>query len=137
MSMSGGKTMTDWIDKWLSPPRFAPYLTAAEGDRDLGLALYERNSALGSALMHDIGHFEVAVRNAYDAAFAAHWDRDDHWLLSPESPVVTPIWRVREVDRKTRLKRGIDVNERNRRSVDQAIQRSGRGAAAPVRCWPN
>ncbi|MGL4304673.1 MAG: Abi family protein [Mycobacteriaceae bacterium] len=123
--------MADWIDEWLGASRFAPYLTKASGDRQLGVELYEWNSALGVALMHDISHFEVAMRNAYDAAISAHWKKPVHWLLSPDSPVVLPIWRVREVDKTTGLRRGADVNYLNRKSVDSAINKSGKGNAQP------
>lgn len=121
--------MSDWIDEWLSPSRLRPYLETAKSDRDNALALYEWNSALGAALMHDIGHFEVAMRNAYDRAISAHWTGAEHWLLSPDSPAVAPIWRVRVVDKRTKYRRGTDVNYLNRRAVDSAIAKCGKGEA--------
>jgi hypothetical protein len=85
--------------------------------------MYEWNVALGQALMRDIAHFEVALRNAYDTAFTAKWADTDHWLLSPSSPVVMPIWRVKA--NRSGLKRGTDVNYVNRKAVDSAVQKCG------------
>lgn len=61
-----------WVDEWLTPGRFAKYLRAAGGDPQLGLALYEWNSEIASAFLRDLGHLEVAVRNAYDRALLTH-----------------------------------------------------------------
>jgi hypothetical protein len=117
-------SVTDqWIDAWLGAPRFQKYVDACNGDRARALALYEWNVTLGQALMRDIAHFEIALRNSYDFAISSQWKGLDHWLLDPESPAVTPIWRIRR-DR-TGLKRGTDVNYRNRRSVDAAIEQCG------------
>lgn len=117
-----------WIDSWLSGARFQRYVDECSGDRGEALRLYEWNSELSQALMHDISHFEVALRNAYDAAIMQSWPHSTHWLLHPDSPVVTPIWRTREVNG---IKRGTDVNEVNRKSVDEAIARCGYGRATP------
>lgn len=78
--------------------------------------------------MHDIAHFEVALRNAYDAAISAVWPHQNHWLLHPESPAVMPIWRTRNVKG---IKRGSDVNFVTRKNVDDAIKRCGYGRASP------
>ncbi|MBJ2328614.1 hypothetical protein JFX23_02325 [Schaalia cardiffensis] len=77
--------------------------------------------------MHDIAHFEIALRNAYDAAIGTRWSGGVHWLLDSNSPAVMPIWRIKK-DRSG-LKRGSDVNYRNRRAVDDAIRKCG-GAKA-------
>lgn len=118
-----------WIDAWLGSPRFRKYVDSCAGDRARALALYEWNVTLGQALMRDIAHFEIALRNAYNTAFAAHWPGSDHWLLDPDSPAVTPIWRIRK-DRSG-LKRGSDVNYLNRRAVDAAIRGCGGVRATP------
>lgn len=118
-----------WIDDWLGPARFQPYVTACNGDRARALALYEWNVTLGQALMRDIAHFEIAMRNAYDSAIDALWPGTDHWLLDADSPAVTPIWRVKK-DRSG-LKRGSDVNYLNRRAVDAAIRKCGGVKATP------
>ena len=59
-----------WIDAWLGSPRFQKYVDSCEGDRSRALALYEWNVTLAQALMRDIAHFEIALRNAYDTASA-------------------------------------------------------------------
>jgi len=118
-----------WIDDWLGFPRFQKYVDACGGDRARALALYEWNVSLGQALMRDIAHFEIALRNTHDAAFTPRWPGNDHWLLDPDSPAVTPIWRIRR-DR-SKLKRGSDVNYRNRRAVDEAIRKCGGVRATP------
>lgn len=118
-----------WIDAWLGSPRFQKYVDACDGDRVRALALYEWNAALGQAVMRDIAHFEIALRNAYNTAFEKHWRGSGHWLLDPDSPAVTPIWRIKR-DRSG-LKRGSDVNYLNRRAVDDAIRRCGGVKATP------
>jgi hypothetical protein len=85
--------------------------------------------------MRDIAHFEVALRNAYDIVFSGRWTDPEHWLLSPSSPVVIPIWRIRADG--SGLKRGTDVNYLNRKSVDSAIKRCGGVKATPGKVSPN
>lgn len=111
-----------WIDSWLGAPRFQKYVALCGNDRNRALATYEWNVSLGQALMRDIAHFEVALRNAYGATLSSIWTDPDHWILSPSSPVVMPIWRVVKRDG---LKRGSDVNYFNRKSVDSAIKKCG------------
>lgn len=119
-----GSSMSDaWIESWLGSVRFERYLSAADGDRNKALELYEWNVTLGQALMHDIAHFEIAMRNAYDSAISSRWDGSAHWLLDPESPAVIPIWRIKR--EQSGLKRGSDVNYLNRRNVDSAIRKCG------------
>lgn len=117
-----------WIDSWLGAARFQRYIDESDGDRTRALALYEWNVELGQALMHDIAHFEVALRNAYDNAISATWPHNPHWLLHAESPAVTPIWRTKTVNG---IKRGSDVNFRTRKNVDDAIRKCGYGKAEP------
>src|SRR5699024_9970458 len=116
-------SMSDsWIEAWLGKARFQRYLNAADGDRTRALALYEWNVETSQTLMHDIAHFEVALRNAYDAAISNNWPHQTHWLLHPESPAVMPIWRTKTIQG---IKRGADVNFVTRKNVDDAIKRSG------------
>jgi hypothetical protein len=80
------KTAVDdrWIEGWLSEPRFAVYLAAAEGGRGKAIALYERNTAVAAAVHHDLAHVEVGLRNAYDRALCgATPDRESHWVFAP------------------------------------------------------
>lgn len=118
-----------WIEDWLGAPRFQKYLDTCQGDRSLALELYEWNVSLGQALMRDIAHFEIALRNAYNNAVSRNWSGRDHWLLDAESPAVMPIWRIKRD--KSGLKRGSDVNFFNRRSVDSAIRKCGGVNATP------
>jgi hypothetical protein len=117
-----------WIDSWLGAARFQRYVDECDGDRVRALELYEWNVEAGQSLMHDIAHFEVALRNAYDAAISATWPYQKHWLLHSESPAVMPIWRTRLVKG---IKRGSDVNYRTRKNVDDAIKKCGYGNANP------
>jgi hypothetical protein len=114
-----------WVEDWLSTPRFTRYLDEADGDRGRALAAYEWNLVLGQALMRDIAHFEVALRNAYDATIVARWDGSAHWLLDPASPAVAPLWRAYQ-GKQT------DFNAHNRRSVAKAIARCGGPGARPA-----
>ena len=86
--------------------------------------LYEWNLRLRAALMRDIAHIEIAVRNAYDRAMRQHWQGADHWLLDPASPVLAPLWR-------TRRGRRADMNARNRSTVADARFRCGGPSAKP------
>lgn len=52
------------MEQWLSAGRFRTYLNAAGGDRSKALDLYEWSARMSAAIMHDLGHLEVAVRNA-------------------------------------------------------------------------
>lgn len=60
--------MTDnlgWIQRWLSSARWQPYLERSDGNARLALVLYEWNLHLAGAVLHDVAHVEVAIRNAY------------------------------------------------------------------------
>ncbi|MEE2062333.1 Abi family protein [Rhodococcus artemisiae] len=69
-----------WVEQWLSNDRFALYVRKSGGNRIRALALYEWNAKLSAAFLHDLNHFEVALRNAYDAQLvAATAAGDKHW----------------------------------------------------------
>lgn len=70
-----------WVEAWLSGARFAVYLAATGADRDRALVLYEWNAQLSAALLHDLAHVEVGLRNAYDVALSARWPGPPHWTL--------------------------------------------------------
>jgi hypothetical protein len=55
-----------WVERWLSKPRFAVYGRACDGDRTRAITLYQWNAATSQAFGLDLGHLEVALRNAYD-----------------------------------------------------------------------
>ncbi|MDR1634042.1 MAG: Abi family protein [Bifidobacteriaceae bacterium] len=108
----------------MSSARFARYLNEAGGDRALALEWYEWNSQLGQAMMRDVGHFEVALRNIYNETLTARWHGAGHWLFDPKSPVNAPLVR-------TSRKHKIDMNTRNRSSVAEAVARCGGRRANP------
>lgn len=112
-----------WVEGWLSPARYAVYLAEEAGDRGRALELYEWNSALSCAVLHDLGHFEVALRNAYAAALDESWSGAAHWLDDPASPLRAPLLRTKKGGR--RGTRRVDVNEKARQAIDAARNRYG------------
>jgi hypothetical protein len=99
------------------------YLDAATGDPDRALALYEWNARLSAAVFRDLAHLEVALRNAYDRALSDHWSGPPHWTSAGDR-VFAPLYR-------TRSGRRIDVNERVRATLSQALSIAGGKAAPP------
>lgn len=115
-----------WVDTWLSPARYGVYLSEAGGDRDRALELYQWNTTVSCAVLHDLGHLEVALRNAYGAALDATWSGAGHWLDDPASPLRAPLWRTKKGG--PRGLRRVDVNEKPRKAIDSARVRYGRQA---------
>ena len=111
------------MEDWLSAPRFAVYLAAASADRDRALALYEWNAQLSAALMHDLAHVEVGLRNAYDVALSARWPGPPHWTQAADT-VFAPVYR-------TRGRRRVDVNNKPRDSLRHALVNAGSRTAPP------
>lgn len=112
-----GRRPGEWVEEWLSPARFAVYLAAADSDRGLALALYEWNAQISAALLHDLGHLEVALRNAYDRALSDAWPGPPHWTLAGHV-VFAPLNRRRG-------RRLVDVNERPRENLRVAVVNAG------------
>ncbi len=112
-----------WVEVWLSAPRFAVYLAATGEDADRALALYEWNAQLSAAFMHDLAHVEVGLRNAYDVALSVRWPGPPHWTLAANT-VFAPVYR-------TRGRRRVDVNNKTRDSLRQAIANAGGPTAPP------
>ncbi|MFC8040719.1 hypothetical protein ACFUOZ_15315 [Paenarthrobacter sp. NPDC057355] len=109
-----------WVDDWLSPERFGTYLTASGGSRRRALDLYEWNAHLGAAFLHDLGHLEVGLRNAYDRQLAAAVVvGDTHWSDPATLLTLFPISY-----RKQRGQR-VDTNATSRRKVEEARTRAG------------
>lgn len=105
-----------WVQRWLSVPRLSTYAHAADGDLGRALALYQWNSRITAALLCDIGHVEIAVRNNYDRTVSAQWRGAQHWLLDQDSPVNAPL-----------IRRHRDVNARTRAVIREAQNRAGKG----------
>lgn len=106
---------------WLSSARYATYESAAMGDAEVALELYQWNVGLAQALLRDVSFFEVALRNAYDQVLSTEFEADEHWLIDSAFPIRRPIMR--------RNCRGnvTDVNEFYRRTVDHLRRRMGAG----------
>lgn len=117
-----------WVEGWLGQPRFARYLAAAGSDRALALALYEWNAQISAAFQRDLAHLEIALRNAYDAA-ATSWGGTGHWLRDGYTTVFAPLYR-------TYGGHPVDVNQKNREQVAQAIRDAGGPAAPPGKVVP-
>nr|WP_243851381.1 hypothetical protein [Modestobacter marinus] len=98
-------------------------MAAAESDRSRALALYEWNAQISAALLHDLAHVEVGLRNAYDRALSARWPGPPHWTLAGER-VFAPVYR-------TRGRRRVDVNEKPRDNLRHAVINAGGPAARP------
>jgi hypothetical protein len=112
-------TSGPWVEQWLSVPRFARYLDTAAGDRGLALELYEWNAVVSAAVLRDLGHLEIGLRNAYDRALSTAGPTD--WTDPAGAPFV-PLLRSR------RRQRPADVNEPVRRQLADARQKAGSGA---------
>lgn len=119
-----------WIETWLSAGRFGTYLSTAQGSRSLALELYEWNARLGAAFLHDLGHLEVGLRNAYDQALSlATVGGDSHWTgiltmqrLFPVAMKIDPV-----------QKRPVDANEIPRSQIVRARRDASRsGSTSPV-----
>ncbi len=83
-------TQPQWVVDWLTAGQYGKYLRAAGGDHGRALALYEWNTELASALLHDLSHLEVGVRNAYDRALLLHPAAGGgNWL---EPPIYTELF---------------------------------------------
>lgn len=110
------KTTLEWAQRWLSEARLQPYLNDCDDDVNNALALHEWNLALGEAMMVDIAHFELALRNAYVRVLRE--DLGEGWLLDDSSPLRAPIIHT------SKAKKQRDVNFVNRRAIDDATKRA-------------
>ncbi|MGI8416893.1 MAG: hypothetical protein ACR2P2_11955 [Nakamurella sp.] len=117
-----GSQLGPWVEGWLSAPRLAVYLSAVGGDRQIAVDLYEWNSALSAAFMHDLGHLEVALRNAYDAALTSgavsgrpHWTQD-------AARYFPSVWRTAKNGAR------YDVNDEPRHQIARAVGSAGTGS---------
>jgi hypothetical protein len=111
------------VQHWLSAPRHAVYLTAADGDTERALALYEWNAQLSAALHRDLAHLEIGLRNAYNEALATRWPGPPHWTSAGEK-VFAPLYRRRGGRR-------VDVNRQPRALLQQALLAAGGSGAPP------
>ena len=68
-----------WIPSWLGSPRLAKYLDESDGGFQFAMVLYEWHAQVSAAFLHDLAHFEVCLRNAYDICLTQHLQVADHW----------------------------------------------------------
>lgn len=68
--------------RWLSAPRYRRYLGVAGGDHALAMETYLWNSRVAASGIVDVGHLEVAVRNAYDRELTR---RFPDWAIDPQA----------------------------------------------------
>ena len=71
-------------ERWLSVPRYRRYLAVAGGDHALAMETYLWNSRVAAAGIVDVGHLEIAVRNAYDRELSR---RFPDWSIDAQSPL--------------------------------------------------
>ncbi|MBC2637512.1 MULTISPECIES: Abi family protein [unclassified Rhodococcus (in: high G+C Gram-positive bacteria)] len=114
------------MEQWLSSDRFALYVRKSGNDRTRALELYEWNAKLSAAFLHDLNHFEVALRNAYDRLLvAATLPGDKHWTdRSTTQHLFPPHVRVNQ-----RTGKSTDANRTPRDMIGKA--RSAAGSANP------
>lgn len=115
-----------WVEQWLSQPRFAVYLNAAQHDRQRALELYEWNAEVSAAFHHDLAHLEVALRNTYDRALLRNTRSGErHWVFQPRR-YFPPQQHI--------AANGVryDANKTARRNIDDAITKASSGRVAPA-----
>lgn len=78
---------------------------------------------MSAAVLHDLAHLEVAIRNAYNGALEARQPGPLHW--TEDLGRYFPYRRGRARDRTL-----VDLNEKPRRQVARAIDEAG-GPSAP------
>lgn len=128
-----------WVERWLSPARLQVYVSAAGGDLERALALYEWNAEICAALLHDLAHLEVGLRNAYDAAIESHSSFPAHWTLWG-SQLFAPVMRAKKrFDPVTRQRKKIlvDINDKPRKSLERAIAEAGGRGPLRAKSSPN
>lgn len=72
---------------WVSPARFAPFLTACDDDEQLAWDLYEWNARVASALFECFHHTEVLLRNSMMTRLSTIHPLDYPWQQALESVV--------------------------------------------------
>lgn len=124
-----------WLELWLSAPRLGRYLAATGGDRARALRLYDWNARISAALLRDLAHFEVALRNAYDGALmAATPSRQTHWTFA-SAAVFPPLYRTKRIAGGSTQR--TDINRKPREILDAAVAAAGGRAASPGKVVAN
>jgi hypothetical protein len=122
-------------ERWLRAPRLERYLRAAGGDRARALRLYDWNARISSALLRNLAHFEVALRNAYDGALtAATPSGQGHWTLASVA-VFPPLYRTKRTRGGSTQR--TDINRKPREILDAAAAAAGGNSASPGKIIAN
>jgi hypothetical protein len=100
-------------EKWITAPRFAPYIAEADGDHGKAVELYVWNARISAAMFETLHHVEVILRNAIDSQFA------------PIDAGAAP--------RETWLEDPAILNDASQRRVHETIARISREGKAPTR----
>lgn len=104
--------------KWLSQHRYEKYLLLAGNRHEVAMSLYVWNSRVAAALLRDLAHVEVAVRNAFDRELSKNYP---DWAT-----VQKPGWLNKELGNpKTRDKQ----KKANEESL-KVLNRAQRGLSA-------
>jgi hypothetical protein len=124
-----------WLELWLSAPRLGRHLAATGDDRARALRLYDWNARISAAVLRDLAHFEVALRNAYDGALtAATPSGQPHWTFVPAA-VFPPLYRTKRIAGGSTQR--TDVNRKPREILDAAVGAAGGRSASPGKVIAN
>lgn len=80
-----------WVQNWLTADRFKTYLRAAGNNTQRAFDLYQWNTAVNSALLHDFAHMEVALRNALHRELSTLTTPSLTWLAAPTALTLFPV----------------------------------------------
>ena len=90
-------------ERWLSQSRYRRYLGVAGEDHALAMQVYLWNSRVAAAGVVDVGHLEVALRNAYDRELSRRF----------------PNWAVDSTSRLFQLEQGVQRARQQQRRRNQ------------------
>ncbi|WP_181762588.1 Abi family protein [Pseudarthrobacter sp. B4EP4b] len=79
------------MQDWLTAGRFKTYLRAAGNDTQRAFDLYQWNTAVNAALLHDFAHVEVALRNAIHRELSTLVQPSLTWLAAPTALTLFPV----------------------------------------------
>jgi hypothetical protein len=124
-----------WLEQWLSAPRLQRYLDEAGQNRIKALALYDWNARASAAVLRDLAHFEVALRNAYDRALTGATPPGyAHWTFAA-TVVFPPLYRTKRA--RDRASSSVDVNRKSRGIIETAVRDAGGPSAPPGKVIAN